>query len=186
MSNLENFNLENFVLHYNSIRCFCNPRNIYHKNTESHESTKILTLEIFRLYGMSYLKGQSKGLLSRWYLKITQYLPNLIFEHKPGKSNEAADALSRAPVRMEVTSDSVCLMMQVVPVYPEEALLQNIRTQQSEDEEIVNITNYLERKILPTDAKEAQHIAAAAKKGYFVLVDGVLYYEIMMFQEGDV
>ena len=30
---------------------FCNPRNIYHKNTKSHESTKILTLEIFRLYG---------------------------------------------------------------------------------------------------------------------------------------
>ena len=53
MSNLEIFNLENFVLHYNSILCFCNPRNIYHKNTESHESTKILTLEIFRLYGMS-------------------------------------------------------------------------------------------------------------------------------------
>ena len=50
--NLENFNLENFVLHYNSILCFCNPRNIYHKNTESHESTKNLTLEIFRLYGM--------------------------------------------------------------------------------------------------------------------------------------
>ena len=129
---------------------------------------------------MSYLKGQSKGqskgLLSRWYLKITQYLLNLTIEHKPGKSNEAADALSRAPVRMEVTSDSVCVMMQVVPVYPEENLLQNIRTQQSEDEEIVNITNYLERKILPTDAKEAQHIAAVAKKGYFVL-DGVLYNE---------
>ena len=43
---------------------------------------------------MSYMKGQSKGLLSRWYLKISQYLPNLTFEHKPGKSNEAADALS--------------------------------------------------------------------------------------------
>ena len=77
---------------------------------------------------------------------------------------------------MEITSDSVCLMMQVVPVYPEETLLQNIRTQQSEDEEIVYNTNYLERKILPTDAKEAQHIAAVAKKGYFVL-DGILYYE---------
>ena len=46
-SNLENFNL---VFYYNSMLCFCNPRNIYHKNTESHESTKILTLEIFRLY----------------------------------------------------------------------------------------------------------------------------------------
>ena len=78
---------------------------------------------------------------------------------------------------MEVTPDSVCLMMQVVPVYPEETLLQNICTQQSEDKEIVNIiTNYLEMKILPIDAKEAQHIAAVAKKGYFVL-DGVLYYK---------
>ena len=86
---------------------------------------------------ISYLKGQSKGLLSRWYLKIIQYLPNLTIEHKPGKSNEAADALSRAPVRMEVTSDSVCLMMQVVPVYPEETLLQNNHTQQSEDEEML-------------------------------------------------
>ena len=67
---------------------------------------------------------------------------------------------------MEVTPDSVCLMMKVlvIPVCPEEILLQNIRTQQSEDEEIVNITNYLEKQILPTDAKEAQHIAAVAKK----------------------
>ena len=29
---------------------------------------------------------------------------------------------------------------------------------------------------MPTDTKEAQHIAAIAKKGYFVL-NGILYYE---------
>ena len=40
-----------------------------------------------------YMKGQSKGLPSRWYLKVSQYLLNLTLEHKPGKSNEAADAL---------------------------------------------------------------------------------------------
>ena len=34
----------------------------------------------------------------------------------------------------------------------------------------------MEKKILPTDPKKKQHIAAIAKKGYFVL-DGVLYYE---------
>ena len=72
---------------------------------------------------------------------MSQYLHNLIFKHKPGKSNEAVDALSRAPVKVEVTPDSVCLVMQVVQVYPEETLLQNIRTHQSEDKEIVNITN---------------------------------------------
>ena len=104
---------------------------------------------------MSYLRGQSKGLLSRWHLKVSQYLPNLTFEHKPGKSNEAADALSRAPVKVEVTPDSVCLVMQVVPVYPEETLLHNIRTHQSEDKEIVDITNYLEKKKLPTDPKKS-------------------------------
>ena len=32
MSNLENFNLDNSIL------CFCNPQNIYHKSIESHES----------------------------------------------------------------------------------------------------------------------------------------------------
>ena len=125
---------------------------------------------------MSYLRGQSKGLLCRWHLRVSQYLPNLTFDHNPGKSNEAADVLSRAPVKVEVTLDSVCLVMQVVPVYPEETLLQNICAHQSEDKEIVDITNYLEKKKLPTDPKKAQHIPAIAKKGYFVL-DGVLYYE---------
>ena len=125
---------------------------------------------------MSYMKGQSKGLLSRWYLNIFQYLPNLTFEHIPGKSNEAADALSRAPVPMETAPDDIGMVLQIVSTYPEETLLQSIRTQQSGDKEIINIINYLEKKILPTDTKEAQHIAAIAKKGYFVL-DGILYYE---------
>ena len=49
LNNHENFNFENFVLHYNSILSFCNPRNI-----KENESMKILTLEIFRLYG-SYI-----------------------------------------------------------------------------------------------------------------------------------
>ena len=125
---------------------------------------------------ISYLKGQSKGLLSRWYLKISQYLPDLAFEYKPGKSNEAADALSRAPVQSGTTPDDTGMVLQVVAAYPEETLLQSIRTQQSEDKEIVNLINYLEKKMLPADGKEAQHTAAVAKKGYFVL-DGVLYYE---------
>ena len=79
---------------------------------------------------MSYMKGQSKGLLSRWYyiLKISQYLPNLTFEYKPGKSNEAADALSRAPVLMETAPDDIGMVLQIVSAYPEETLLQSIRT----------------------------------------------------------
>ena len=99
---------------------------------------------------MSYMKGQSKGLLSRWYLKISQYLPNLTFEHKPGKSNEAADALSRAPVQMEATPEDIGMVLQIVPTYLEETLLQDIRTQQSGDKEIIGIINYLEKKMLAT------------------------------------
>ena len=33
------------------ILLFCNLQNIYHKNAQSHKSTKILTLKIFRPYG---------------------------------------------------------------------------------------------------------------------------------------
>ena len=51
MSNLKKFNHENFVFYCYCTLCFCSPQNIYHKNAESHESTKILTLEILRLYG---------------------------------------------------------------------------------------------------------------------------------------
>ena len=94
---------------------------------------------------ISYLKGRSKGLLSRWYLKISQYLPHFMIEYKPGKSNEAADALSRAPAyTKEVSehSDEDGMVLQItVSTYPEEALLQNIQTQQSEDREIVNVIN---------------------------------------------
>ena len=66
--------------------------------------------------------------------------------------------------------------MQVVPVYPEESLLQNICIKESKDKVLVNIINYLEKKILLRDVREAQHTAAVAKKGHFVM-DGVLYYE---------
>ena len=107
------------------------------------------------------------------FVKISQYLPNLTFEHKPGKSNEAADALSRAPVPMETAPDDIGMVLQIVSTYPEETLLQSIQTQQSGDKEIINIWR---RKYCLQITKEAQHIAAIAKKGYFVL-DGILYYE---------
>ena len=84
-----------------------------------------------------------------------------MIEYKPGKSNEAADALSRASAYTEEKSehsDENGMVLQItVSTYPEEALLKSIQTQQSEDREIVDIINYLEKKILPTDSKEAKH-----------------------------
>ena len=60
-----------------------------------------------------------------------------MIEYNPGKSNEAADALSRAPAYTEEKSehsDETGMVLQItVSTYPEEPLLQSIQTQQSED-----------------------------------------------------
>ena len=49
-----------------------------------------------------YLKSQTKGPLARWYLRLSPFLPNISLQHKPGTVNQAADALSRAPVGKKV------------------------------------------------------------------------------------
>ena len=123
---------------------------------------------------LSYLKGQSRGVLSRWYFNITQFMPNLTFKYKPGKINKAADALSHAPVSMEEALNGT--ISQIVSGGSEKELLQNIQFQQSEDQEIRNIINFIEKKELPENTKEAQRVMNLAKKGYYV-VDGVLYFE---------
>ena len=50
MSNLENFNLENFDLHYNPIPMFLQSAKYLSQNGKSHESTKILTLKEYLCY----------------------------------------------------------------------------------------------------------------------------------------
>ena len=48
-----------------------------------------------------YLKSQTKGLLARWYLRLSPFLPNLTLEHKPGTANQAADTLWESTVILE-------------------------------------------------------------------------------------
>ena len=43
--------------------------------------------KVFATGYMSFLRGRSKGPLSRWYLKVSQYLHSITIEHKPGKFN---------------------------------------------------------------------------------------------------
>ena len=50
------------------------------------------------------------------------------YEYKPGKVNEAADALSQAPVLDEVTLDGKVLY--IVTAIPEEKLIERICKQQ--------------------------------------------------------
>ena len=42
--------------------------------------------------------SQTKGLLARWYLRISRLLPKMCLEYKLGSTNVVADSLSGAPV----------------------------------------------------------------------------------------
>ena len=115
-----------------------------------------------------YLKSQTKGLLARWYLRLSPFLPNINLQHKPGTVNQAADALSRAPVRRE----------QVLHIEVEAfgSMMQKVRDNQREDPELSQLMDYLEQNILPDETVLAKRVATQAQKGYYI-VDSVLYYE---------
>ena len=46
-----------------------------------------------------------RGLLARWYLRISKFLPHMKLEYKPSAANVVADALSRAPTDGEIVKD---------------------------------------------------------------------------------
>ena len=116
-----------------------------------------------------HLKSQTRGLLARWYLKLSRFLPQLELKYKPGCQNTAADALSRAPVK----NCDVCV---VSTTANEDEVLVRVQAEQRKDGELCQIIDYLEGKGLPAEAAEAKKTVIAANQGYF-LVDGVLYYE---------
>lgn len=123
-----------------------------------------------------YLKSQTKGLLARWYLRLSPYLPNITLEHKPGSVNKAADALSRAPVTTaskETTHGSRVLCVASVE---EEPLLTRIGRHQREDRDLAQLILYLEKKQLSKEPEEVKKVVTQSHKGFYLL-DGVLYYE---------
>ena len=84
--------------------------------TELEVATLVYAVEHFQVYHLGnkvtiymdhqalvssfllYLKSQTKGILARWYLTLSPFLPNLTLQLKPGSVNKAADALSHSPV----------------------------------------------------------------------------------------
>ena len=120
-----------------------------------------------------YLKSQPKGILARWYLRLSRFLPTLKMEYKPGSANVVADALSRAP---QQETDKHCLKEVLLIAEPKEPSLQLVQEEQRKDRELVQLIEFLGTKKLPEDPTEAKWIVTQAKKGYY-LTDGILYYE---------
>ena len=161
--------------------------------TELEVAALVFALEHFRVYLLGnqvkaytdhqalvsafipYLKSQTKGILARWYLRLSQYLPNVTLEHKPGRSNVAADAFSRAPVG-EAKPEEVNDPPAILQVEVKETMMEKVRRLQHDDPELAQLMDYLEKKSLPVEPSDAKRIVIQAQKNFY-LSDGVLYYE---------
>ena len=115
---------------------------------------------------LSHMKSQTKGILARWYLRISRFLPTLKIEYKPGATNVVADALSRAPVTSESSGRVLLVEYSQTGIYKE----------QRKDQDLADLLAYLESKSLPDDSGRAKRVLSQARKGYYVM-EGVLYYE---------
>ena len=116
---------------------------------------------------ISQLKGQTKGLLARWYLRLSRFIPLMKLEYKPGRANVVADGLSRAPVE---DSGTVRVIVDQDPV------LAKVQREQRQDGELNDLIQYLETKVLPEDEVRRQKVLVSAQQGYYI-VDGILYFE---------
>ena len=116
---------------------------------------------------LTHLQGQTKGLLARWYIRLSRFLPHLTLQYKPGTANKVADSLSRAPVSMyRVTTSS----------NNNDPVLAKVQEEQRQDTTLKALIEYLENQTIPVDPKVAVEVTSLARKGYY-LVDGVLYHE---------
>lgn len=129
--------------------------------TELEVGALVFALEHFRVYLLGskvtvytdhqalvsafipYLKSQTKGILARWYLRLSQYLPNVTQEHKARSINEAADTFSRAPVGKAVSKMAECPVILHVGT---ETIMEKVRCFQCNDQELAQLIDYLERK----------------------------------------
>ena len=59
---------------------------------------------------ISHMGSQTKGLLARWYLRISRFLPKMRLEYKPGLTNVVADSLSKAPAE---NNESAAVLQEV-------------------------------------------------------------------------
>ena len=104
---------------------------------------------------LSYMKSQTRGLLARWYLRISCFLPNIKLEHKQSSVNCVADALSRAPVQ---TTD----VLWVSHAHAGNTLMCQVQSQQRQDSELLRLIDCLENRTLPKDPQEIKKVVTWA------------------------
>jgi len=120
-----------------------------------------------------YLKSQMKGILARWYLRLSQYLPNVTLKHKPDKVNRVADTLSQTPVLEVLQMDGSCGRGT--------SYVKDKEFTERSESELRELIDYLEEKSLPEDHVQARKIVIQAQKKYF-LVDRVIM--VTLLEEG--
>ena len=112
------------------------------------------------------------GKLARWALTIQEM--DLEIKHRSGKSNLNADALSRNPVSILGTVESITDEEAAIP-RPSVEQMAEIRAAQREDSELLVLLQYLESDVLPTDTASARRTAVGSER--YELIHGVLHYE---------
>ena len=117
---------------------------------------------------ISQLKSQTKGLLARWHLCLSRFIPLMKLEYKPGQANVVAD---RAP--RESNAGEVQVVTSKATADP---VLVRVQKEQQQDEQQADLIKYLMNKELPDCIVRRQKVLTAAQQGYYV-IDGVLYFE---------
>lgn len=108
---------------------------------------------------------------------------NLRIEHRSGRSNHVADALSRNPVPVtdilcadqEPVVESNVFQVETESDVRADLPNSNIGELQRIDEEFAPVFEYLEKSNLPDDNRQARSLTP--EKTNFEIIDGVLYYE---------
>jgi hypothetical protein len=116
------------------------------------------------------------GKLARWGLAIQEL--DLHIQYKPGRSNQKADALSRAPCPM-ASGEGECeeRLVATVGTTPQPSAKggnRSLRSLQRDDPKLIPHFSYLEDGILPDNESEAQELVVS--RDSFDVIDGSLYH----------
>ncbi len=109
--------------------------------------------------------------LSRWSLSLQIY--SYVIKHRPGRSHNNVDALSRIPSSFETeTSDNLVAMVNAID--SPGLQLQEVKNRQRQDPALEDLINYFEKGDIPEKSVSAHRLMATADD--YVLEDGVLFH----------